>query len=587
MNYALCIMHYELTKMLGAIIGDIVGSAYEFNPTNDYNFKLFPTGCGFTDDTVCTVAVADALMHSQYTFGESIHYWCRKYSHPKGGYGGRFNRWVASDNPQPYDSFGNGSAMRVSPIGWWYHTKEDVLEAAKATADCTHNHPEGVKGAQAVALAVFLANNARLEGKTPDASEIVKECVEFSSYDIDIDWSRVRNKFDETCQGTVPVALAIIRDSKDFEDALRRAVSLGADADTLGAIVGSIAEPIWGIPDWMKAKALDLLPSEMKKVLSDFRQDVGSRRLEAKMEADKADREGMEAMMLWKLGLGNMGRFFNGENPLPEKNKIADAKSWNIEPMPEGEDSVTIPFIMHLSSSQMDVLRRGHIPDAQEDHWFMYTDWHHIRYYRSWTGMAAFEAHYMNTQAGYAIDRLTINKNLCQWGVNGNEAGAALFRYLIAAETNQGAHDAWRDFINTCRRLAKKYSEMKYTPENITELKEDEIFVFGSNLAGHHGGGAARIAHRKFGAEWGVGVGITGQCYAIPTMQGGVETIKPYVDKFIELAREWDQTTFLVTRIGCGIAGFTDEQIAPLFAEAIELYNVRLPESFVKIIRSL
>ena len=125
---------------------------------------------------------------------------------------------------------------------------------------------------------------------------------------------------------------------------------------------------------------------------------------------------------------------------------------------------------------------------------------------------------------------------------------------------------------------------MEYTPENISMLKEDEIFVFGSNLAGQHMGGAARVAFERFGAVWGQGVGLQGQSYAIPTMQGGVETIKPYVDEFIALAREWDQTTFLVTRIGCGIAGFTDEQIAPLFAEALELYNVRLPESFVKIL---
>lgn len=125
---------------------------------------------------------------------------------------------------------------------------------------------------------------------------------------------------------------------------------------------------------------------------------------------------------------------------------------------------------------------------------------------------------------------------------------------------------------------------MEYTPENISRLKEDEIFVFESNLAGQHMGGAARVAFERFGAVWGQGVGLQGQSYAIPTMQGGVETIKPYVDEFIALAREWDQTTFLVTRIGCGIAGFTDEQIAPLFAEALELYNVRLPESFVKIL---
>lgn len=129
--------------------------------------------------------------------------------------------------------------------------------------------------------------------------------------------------------------------------------------------------------------------------------------------------------------------------------------------------------------------------------------------------------------------------------------------------------------------------ELNYTPENITKLEKDEIFVFGSNLEGLHLGGAARTALEKFGAKMGQGVGLQGQSYAIPTMQGGVETIKPYVDEFIDLAREWDQTTFYITRIGCGIAGFTDEEIAPLFADAMDLYNVRLPESFVKVIRKL
>lgn len=124
----------------------------------------------------------------------------------------------------------------------------------------------------------------------------------------------------------------------------------------------------------------------------------------------------------------------------------------------------------------------------------------------------------------------------------------------------------------------------KYTPENITHLEPDDIFVFGSNLQGMHGGGAARVALNKFGAVLGQGVGLQGQSYAIPTMQGGVETIKPYVDQFIDFARECDQNTFYVTRIGCGIAGFTDEEIAPLFDEAYDLYNVRLPKSFVEII---
>lgn len=129
------------------------------------------------------------------------------------------------------------------------------------------------------------------------------------------------------------------------------------------------------------------------------------------------------------------------------------------------------------------------------------------------------------------------------------------------------------------------FEGLKYTPENITHLDKDEVFVFGSNLAGNHAGGAARTALLRFGAKMGQGEGMQGQSYAIPTMQGGVETIKPYVDRFIDLAYEWDQTTFYVTRIGCGIAGFTDEEIAPLFDRAYDLYNVRLPESFARIIR--
>lgn len=127
---------------------------------------------------------------------------------------------------------------------------------------------------------------------------------------------------------------------------------------------------------------------------------------------------------------------------------------------------------------------------------------------------------------------------------------------------------------------------LRYTPDNISSLGEDEIFVFGSNLAGNHAGGAARVALERFGAVMGQGVGIQGRSYAIPTMQGGVESIRPYVDDFFELAEEWDQTTFLVTRIGCGIAGFTDEEIAPLFDRALDMYNVVLPESFFRILQA-
>jgi ADP-ribosylglycohydrolase len=260
--------------MLGAIIGDIVGSRFEFHPTNNYDFELFTNKCSYTDDTICTIAVADALLKG-WDFGESLHEWCNRYPCAMGGYGGRFGRWVRSSNPQPYGSFGNGSAMRVSPIGWAFNTTEETLAAAKQSAECTHNHPEGIKGALAVASAIYDCRSYFRGELTADADKdtIMKglhQAIEYTDYDINIRKEDVINKFDETCKGTVPVAFWIISNSHSFEDAIRKAVSLGADADTLGAIVGSIAESIWGIPQWMKEKAMSYLPETMQQVVKEF-----------------------------------------------------------------------------------------------------------------------------------------------------------------------------------------------------------------------------------------------------------------------------------------------------------------------------
>lgn len=260
--------------MIGAIIGDIVGSRWEFNPTNKYDFEWLSKENGYTDDTICTVAVADALLHDK-GFGESILDWCNRYPNPMGGYGGRFAQWVHSENPQPYSSFGNGSAMRVSPVAHWYHTIDEVLDAAAATALPSHNHDEGIKGAQTVALAIFKAR--QFGSDAPEhIDDILEECVQFSNYDINIRKEDVINRFDETCQGTVPVALWIIGLSDSFEDAVRKAVSLGADADTLGAIVGSIAEAIWGIPTEIKQDVMEYLPDEMKQVISEFYEHISN-----------------------------------------------------------------------------------------------------------------------------------------------------------------------------------------------------------------------------------------------------------------------------------------------------------------------
>ena len=264
--------------MLGAIIGDMVGSRWEFNPTNDYNFEWLSDENGFTDDTICTVAVADALLHGSDDYGKFIHEWCNRYPHPMGGYGGRFAQWVRSDNPQPYGSYGNGAAMRVSPVAYWYEDRNQMLKAAEATAACSHNHREGIKGAQTVAIAIHTALDLRESDGEIDEHRIdyiLSKCIALSDYDIEIEKVDVINKFDETCQGTVPVALWIIGESKSFEDAVRRAVSLGADADTLGAIVGSIAEAIWGIPPEFVADVMRLLPTDMKQVILQFYRKCG------------------------------------------------------------------------------------------------------------------------------------------------------------------------------------------------------------------------------------------------------------------------------------------------------------------------
>lgn len=247
--------------MLGAIIGDIVGSRFEFNNTNRSDFKLFHAACSFTDDTICTVAIADALVNGK-SYKDALHEWCNKYPYPMGGYGGRFAQWVASKDPRPYDSFGNGSAMRVSPVAWWFNHLTWVLTEAEMTAMPTHNHPEGIKGAVAVAHAI---SHLRLFDDIPGLINIA------NSYYPDFQKQVfIPGKFDETCVGTVPLAFQILLASTSFENAIRRAVAWGGDSDTLAAIVGSMAEALWGIPDDLRQKAYAYLPEDMLCVIYDF-----------------------------------------------------------------------------------------------------------------------------------------------------------------------------------------------------------------------------------------------------------------------------------------------------------------------------
>lgn len=407
--------------MLGAIIGDIVGSVYEFHNIKTKEFPFFQDRMFFTDDSVLTFATADWILN-----GGKIERIYVRYAteYPHRGYGGSFKQWITDANRTgdyaPYNSCGNGSAMRVSPVGWAFNKEEEVLDWAKKSAECTHNHPEGIKGAQTTALCIFLARNGA-------SKETIKSAVEkFSGYDLSMSveelnrrysWNGIDEKGNgELCQESVPQAIICALQAVDFEDAIRNAISIGGDSDTIACITGGIAEALYGIPENIYSQGISYLPDGFKSLLLSFESKFGC-------------------------------------------NKISDC-----------------------------------IADTDK----------------------------MNT----------------------------------------------------------------FTPNRIDKLHPHEVFVFGSNLQGMHGGGAARVAYKKFGAVWGKGVGLYGQSYAIPTMQGGVNTIKPYVDDFISFAKSHPELVFYVTRIGCGIAGFKDKEIAPLFKDALKIENIILPEKFVACITS-
>ena len=398
--------------MLGAIIGDIVGSVYEFNNIKTKDFPLFSRRSTFTDDSILSVATADWLLHG----GESGTYYAKyanNFPKPMGAYGSSFVKWASRCTDRtiapPYNSCGNGSAMRVGAVGWAFHTMEETLHVAQLSARCTHNHIEGIKGAQATALCVFMARNGA-------SKEDIRHTIEDKfGYDLKFTCDSIRATYGwgATCQDTVPQAIVAFLDGNDFEDCIRNAVSIGGDSDTIGCITGSIAEAFYGVPQALYDKGLSLLHPDLKAVVLEFEHRFG--------------------------------------------NKIAKSN---------------------------------------------------------------------------------------------------------------GYHRA-------------------YTPDMITSLSDNEIFVFGSNLQGMHGGGAARVAYERFGAVFGQGVGLQGKSYAIPTMQGGVETVKPYVDDFIKFAETHPEYRFLVTRIGCGIAGFKDSDIAPLFYAALDIENIILPQTFVTILNEI
>lgn len=257
--------------MIGAFIGDIVGSAYEFHNTKDYNFEIFKAGSSYTDDSIMTVAVARWLLEdpgqTQDSLKRIMEEQGRKYPHPAGGYGCLFQCWLHAANKVPYNSWGNGSAMRVSPVGWAFDTLAETERVAELSASVTHNHPEGIKGAQATAAAIWMARH----GST---REEIRSYIETRfGYDLSRSWDYLHDTYgwEDSCQKTVPEAIIAFLDSTDFEDAIRKAVSMGGDSDTIGAITGSIAEAFYGgVPGWMRTKAEEIFPEGAGEFLKDF-----------------------------------------------------------------------------------------------------------------------------------------------------------------------------------------------------------------------------------------------------------------------------------------------------------------------------
>ncbi|MBQ8161622.1 MAG: ADP-ribosylglycohydrolase family protein [Clostridia bacterium] len=262
--------------MIGALIGDIVGSRFEWINIKEKQFQLFHDQCRPTDDSVMTLAVAKALLKSPspevlpQTAVICMQELGRKYPHA--GYGGTFAAWLVSDEPRPYGSWGNGAGMRVSPCAWAGKTLEEALRLSDAVTGVTHSHPEGLKGARAITAAVFLARHGKTQSE-------IRQHIRDNYYPLDFTLDEIRPayRFDVSCQGSVPQAIEAFLESTSFEDAVRGAVSIGGDSDTIGCMAGAIAESYWGVPESIRARALDYLDDAQRDILLSFEKTYGKK----------------------------------------------------------------------------------------------------------------------------------------------------------------------------------------------------------------------------------------------------------------------------------------------------------------------
>ena len=264
--------------MIGAIVGDIVGSRFEWHNIKKKDFRLFHKRCCYTDDSAMTLAVCNAILRCRGDYTnlgaetvKSMQEIGRAY--PDAGYGGSFYRWIFSDNPEPYNSWGNGAAMRISGCGFAGSSLDEVKIISRAVTETTHNHPEGIKGAEATAVAVYLA-------RTGCGMSEIREHITSKYYPLDFTLDGIRRdyKFDVSCQGSVPQALEAFFESTSFEDAIRNAVSIGGDSDTIAAITGGIADAYYGVPDEIREMALTYLDDRLRSIIFEFEKIFPSKR---------------------------------------------------------------------------------------------------------------------------------------------------------------------------------------------------------------------------------------------------------------------------------------------------------------------
>jgi len=385
--------------MLGAIIGDIVGSIYEFDNIKTKDFRLFDTECCFTDDTVMTIAVAEALLAggTPDDFIDSMKKYGRLY--PNSGYGGRFGEWIRSNNRNPYNSWGNGSAMRVAPCAWIADTLEEAERLAEVSAAVTHNHPEGIKGAKATAAAIFLArkrenvdfDTKRVRSKRLHSNEEIKTYIEKTyNYDLNrtLDEIRPTYKFNESCQETVPEAIIAFLESNSFEDAIRNAISLGGDSDTLAAITGSIAEAAYRIPSEITSKTFSFLDNTLSDVIN-----------------------------AWlNRGFASLA--------------VANYQDWDNE---DFYKPIDIDTNFRLSDTEFARVRYGLFPEAMEDKWFIFFDNGRLRFHRSWTGMKIYEAEITKDDESYIISKIRIERDPEYYKCTDDQYDINSLLYLLAS----------------------------------------------------------------------------------------------------------------------------------------------------------